>query len=319
MAIVDTGTTTTRPDLGIAAFEYTPTNEGFIADRVLPVVGVSRKASTFTRIAREDMLKVENTKRSTGGHYQRIGLKVEEDSYACIENGLEEVLGDDDRALYDDQFEVELAHTLQLTHKIQLTREQEVAAAILNTTTWTGSALYTDVKANPWSTVGTGVIAQVSAAGEIVRKNCGQKPNALILSAAAATRLTQNTGIRSAISGVEALTIDHLLNRIGAIIGVPNLIVGGQIYDSAKEGQSFVSADIWSDKYALLAYLVPPGSLMKTAGLGRTFLWTDDSPDMLNVEQYRENQSRGDVFRVRHTRVEKIFDPYYAHLLRIET
>ena len=34
--------------------------------------------------------------------------------------------------------------------------------------------------------------------------------------------------------------------------------------------------------------------------LGRTFLWTADSPQNLVVEQYREEQTRSEIYRVRH-------------------
>ena len=35
-------------------------------------------------------------------------------------------------------------------------------------------------------------------------------------------------------------------------------------------------------------------------GIGRTFLWTEDSPENPIVEEYREEKKRSDVFRVRH-------------------
>jgi hypothetical protein len=56
---------------------------------------------------------------------------------------------------------------------------------------------------------------------------------------------------------------------------------------------------------------------VKSAGLGRTFIWQADSPSPVVTEQYRDEAVRGDVFRVRHTRDEKVFDPYCGLLLEI--
>jgi hypothetical protein len=40
-------------------------------------------------------------------------------------------------------------------------------------------------------------------------------------------------------------------------------------------------------------------SNLKEACIGRTFLWTEDTPDNLVTEEYREEQTRSNVYRVR--------------------
>jgi hypothetical protein len=56
---------------------------------------------------------------------------------------------------------------------------------------------------------------------------------------------------------------------------------------------------VWSNEYAALVK-ISAGIDIVTPGIGRTFLWTADSPQNPIVEQYREETKRSDVFRVRH-------------------
>jgi hypothetical protein len=44
--------------------------------------------------------------------------------------------------------------------------------------------------------------------------------------------------------------------------------------------------------------------------VGRTFLWTADSPSNAVVEEYREEQTRSDVYRVRHNVSEALLKSY---------
>ena len=52
--------------------------------------------------------------------------------------------------------------------------------------------------------------------------------------------------------------------------------------------------------------------------IGRTFLWTEDSPTNMVVESYEENQTRSTVVRVRHNVDEKRIDPYFGFLLKVD-
>jgi hypothetical protein len=42
-----------------------------------------------------------------------------------------------------------------------------------------------------------------------------------------------------------------------------------------------------------------------------------DSPENAVVEQYRAEEIRSDIFRVRQHVDEMVIDPYFAHLLKI--
>ena len=304
-----------REDLGEALHEYNPAGEGFIATEVLPIKTVRKKAATVSVITREN-LKRADVKHANGSAFNRINMTIEDLAYACIDRGLEGGLTDDDRENYADDFDAELETTMQVERHLLIEQEIRVATMLFNTSTWTGAPLYTDNSAAPWDAAGSAVIAQILAAKEMVRVNTGYTADSMLIGPVSMQNLLLNTGIRGCFVGVTILTEAMLRANIGSIFGIQNLYVGNEIYDSALEGQTFVGADIWSDDYALVfKKQVGPTS---SGGLGRSILWDRMSPGNITVAQYREEQTESDIFRARHYIQEKVFDAYFAHLMKID-
>ncbi|MGA1979468.1 MAG: hypothetical protein ABSG99_02730 [Sedimentisphaerales bacterium] len=310
-----------RMDLGEAFHEYDPSVDGFIATQVLPALPVAKEAATMSVITREN-LKRADAKHSNGAAFNRINLISEDKAYACEDYGLEIQLTDKDRAKYRDDYDAEIESSQALAKKIFNELEIRVATAVFNTTTWaTGTAaLYTDNKATPWSTTTTDPIIQVAAAKEKVRVNSGVRADALIIGEPALNHLLANTVIRARFPGVAVISEAMLRANLAAIFGLTDLIVGGAVYDSAKEGQVFTGADIWDYKYAMVAK-IQRGPTRVNPGIGRVMTWEEltDAADIAPVLQYREEQTVSDIFRIQQYLDELIFDAYFGHLMRIET
>ena len=62
----------------------------------------------------------------------------------------------------------------------------------------------------------------------------------------------------------------------------------------------FSISDMWDDEYFSLAVVSNGSPSLEEPVLGRTFLWTADSPDPIVSEQYREDQRRAWIHRTRH-------------------
>lgn len=309
---------TPRLDLAEAMYEYDPNAAQFIAPQILPVFNVPKMEANFSKITRESLLKRASTKRNGRGAFNRVDMYAEDASYKCKENGLEGPLFDQDRANYASEFDAEEATTYTIWMKLMMEMEVRVRDLVFNTTTWTGAPLYTSYAANPWDNIATDIIGQVLTSKEKVRLNTGVMPNALIVGAAQLANMLKNTGIKAQFPGAALITLDMIRQSLPAIFGLSRLIVGGQVYDSADEGQDFSGADIWGDDYAMVAVVADPGDRLVKPCLGRTFLWTPITPSIDMVEQYREEQITADIFRVRQYTDEEIFDPYYAHLMLVD-
>jgi len=307
-----------RADLGAAFMEYRPDAAGLIATQVFPILRTTKQAATFLKITRESLLKLIDVKRASGGAYNRLNMYAEDDSYKCEEKGAEAPVRDDQRSFYATEFDADLSAMTHIGLKVSMALEIVVKALVFNTGTFTGTALYTDNSSAPWDNIASDIIGQVIDAKEMVRKNTGMSPNTLVVGAATLANMLKNTAIRAQFPGAAVVTLAMIQSALSSIFGLTKLMVGGQVYDSAKEGQAFSGTDIWPDDYASVCLTAEENSPIDTPCVGRTFLWTPDSPEIITAEQYREEQTRSDIFRGRHDVHAKLFDAYFAHLLKID-
>jgi len=214
---------------------------------------------------------------------------------------------------------LEVEKTAILKLRMLLKRELRVKNLLFNTTTWTGSALYTDNSGSPWDNIATDIISQVVAAKEKVRLGTGVRPNALIVGESAVQNMIKNTGIKARFQNTDTITVDMIRNGMASIFGLRYLMVGDTVYNSADEGQAFSGAEIWPDDYAMVAVIADgPGAPVITPCVGRTLRWTEMADGLLVPEMYREPQTKSDILQVEDYVDEKVFDPYFAHLMKID-
>lgn len=309
---------TPRLDLAQAFMEFIPDGVSLIAEKALPVIDVPRKAATFTKITREDIMRIDslNKSRGTKAAYPRVELGAEDDTYACVEYGVEALVGDDERELYKNDFDLEAATMMKLTTDLLMNLEYRAASLLFNTSTWTGSSLYTDNSGSPWSTSSTDIVAQVNAAKDKVRSATGLEPDTLIVNRTNLDYLLNNDDIVGRVVYTARGDMAAISNALAPIFGLRQVLVGDAYRNSAAEGQTFSSSAIWSSTYAMLAK-VGTGSNLTEPCVGRIFRWSDDSPSNIVVEQYRDEERRADVYRVRHNLDEKVFDANFAHLMKV--
>ena len=309
-----------KPWVAKALMEWSPDDQLYAADKVLPMSGVQVQDGTLPIVQREDMLRIENTELSPGATYGRVEFREKGLQFHCVKNGLEAQITDEDRALYKTAFDVELVKAKQVRTMMAVKRESRVATAIFNTTVWTGAALYTDNSGSPWTTVGTDVFTQIEAALEKVRLGSGMLANALVLNTTNIGRLLANTVIRARYPGAAIITRQMLVDTLAQLFGIQQIIECGAVYSSAAEGQTFVGANIWSNLYAMLAR-VCTGSDLSQPGLGRTIRWDAVSGMEADVEvsTYREEQTDSDVIKVRNYLDELVLGSAFGHLMKIAT
>ena len=130
--------------------------------------------------------------------------------------------------------------------------------------------------------------------------------------------LLKNDDIIARFPGASLITEAMIRANLAAIFGLQQLLVGSASYNSADEGQDASMADLWADDYAMVAALGREGMPMTEPQLGRTIVWENYIPDVDYVEQYREEQTKSDIFRVEEYTQYKVFDAYFGHLMKID-
>ena len=309
---------TPRLDLGVALMEFLDQQSDFIGPQAFPVFKSNLKSAAYSAITRESLAQTGDTKRSQRGNYNRGSFGAKDKTFACVENGWEQPLSDDERKLYSRDFDAEFAATKIAEGVVLRNQEARIAAKVFDTAVFTGSSLYLDVSSSaPWTTVGSAIKSTITAGKAAMRANCGMLPNALILNYTNVERLKATTEIKDAIKYTSFPSDDMLFSALASYFGVKKVLVGNAIKNSAKEGATFSGADIWSNLYAALAIVPDNAEDLSLPALGRTFLWTEDCPENVFVEYYRDETIRSDVFRTRQHTDENLIDKYFGFLIKV--
>ncbi len=308
-----------RP-VAMALNEYN-TDEGFMADQILPMGDSRVDHGSLPVIKRDSAMRIEEDTVGNGAIYGRVKFDAKGLEFTCRKRGLEGQITEEDQAIYADFFDVAQVKAQGVVGKLMRGRENRVAAAVFNTSTWTGEAKFTDVHSSgPWATTSTDVVTQIEAAKQYVQKNSGFRANALILNDVNLGRLLANTVIRARFPGAPIITRAMLEQAMGAIFGLDRLVVCSAMKNAALEGQDYSGDYIWSSSYVMVARVIPQGASLDTAGLGRTMRWTGlmgGESMAYEVEMYDERQSDSVVVKVRNALDELILGSEYGHLLQV--
>jgi len=288
-----------RPDLGALVYEYLETAPamGFIGLEVMPIFETIEQSAQYPVIPQEALLKIQDTKRAMRGKYNRSDYEFEEGYYGTSENGWEEPVDDRERKLYRNKFDCDVVAVKRATNHILRGQEKRVADKVFNATNFTANAI-----TNEWDDASNAVpIDDVNTGKLSVRNACGMLPNALIIAYSTYLNLKRCDQIVDLLKYTfPGIDINRMTSaQLAAVMDVERVLVGGAIYDAAKKGQDASITDLWSNEYAMLTRVSDSPDISEPC-IGRTFLWTEDSPGNVVTEEYREEQSRGDVFRVRH-------------------
>lgn len=304
-------------------FDLAMDRQGFIAHRVFPVIDVARAAGNFGIIPVEQLLQNRETTRAPGAGYSRSNFTFEPATYGTQEHGAEEPVDDNQRAMYRDYFDAERIAIERARDVILRNWEKRVAAAVFNSSIWTGSALTTAVSV-PWSTPATATpVDDIDAARQKAWDGCGLWPNAVIMNRRNFHLVRKTAQVIDAVAsqgaGSSVRARDITAQILAAVFDVDYVLVAGGAKNTAAEGQSAAFGQIWANANVMVCRVATTDDIEEPC-IGRTFRWTDDdnggdkeAPHI--VEQYREEKVRGEIYRARHQTDEKRLYHVCGHLL----
>lgn len=306
---------TPRADMAVLVDEYKVNGMNLIARKVLPKHSVHLEEASGIPVLKRENLKLEDMDHANGATFPRIDTYLGETGYKCVDRGLEGKVTKKDYKKYATQFDAEASKVKVIRRKVLLGREKRVADKVFNPAFFAGPKLYTDNSSAPWDDITTMIADQIQAGMNIVRANMGLRANTLVINDVSFQNMKKNTQLLGRFPGVQILTMEMIESALAAVCGIKQILVGDAIYDSAAEGQDFVSGDIWSDDYAMVC-AVSEGAL-EEGGLGRTFEWDEMDQEDDAVVQYPESQTDSNVFRIREYTDENIFEKFCGHLIKI--
>lgn len=296
-----TGTLLRRPDLGeqVLAYIEDPSSE-YVGLQIFPPKMVSESSGIYSVIPADVLLgTIEDVRRAPRGAFNRSDWEFERGKYSTSEKGHEEPMDDSEFKQLEKEApglaeEISISRAMKIVLRAQ---EKRIADKLFNETNFTANAV-----ANKWTDAAKATpVDDVFAAKSAFRTQCGMQPDALVITWDVCQAVKRCAQIREQLKYTfPGIDLNRLsVEQLKAILDVPRIIVAGAIYNSAGKGSDPALANIWSGSYAALIK-ISSGPDLSVPGVGRTFIWSEDSAENPIVEQYREEQIRSDVFRVRH-------------------
>lgn len=295
-----TPATTPRPELDALVKEYDlmANASGFVGTQIMPLRSVAKQSGAFPKISKEDLLRVTSDKRAPRGGYNRIDTGFGEDTFSTEEYGLEGVVDDSLADLYEDYIDAEAEVVSQLLFQQALNQEIRHRDIVY--------AQSSNAVGTSWSTYATATPRDdVRDAARSIKRLVGIKPNLLVLTEEKFQDILKcSEFLDNAKFTGNPLTMgmDAQINLVSQFLGIQQIAIADGVTNTADEGQSFSGSDLWAAGTGFLA--VTGNTILGGPKFGLTLGYDSDS--IVGVEDYREEQARGNVLRVRRWRQEKV-------------
>lgn len=297
-------------DLNLKVEEAAQTDSFFIAQRVLPMLPVPIKSGQYPKLTKSngELLTPNSTVRAAKSEYARANRAWTNDTYDCLDRGLEEAVDDADAKDLRRFFDAESATARYVLRAMMLDYEIRVQAALFNTTNF-GAATNSQVAYTYANRATIDFPSDILAAIERVNDNGGQA-NTIVLSSTVLNRLKLTTLLQNFCRG--SLPGDATLNITAQALagafadnGISQVLIGRSRYNSAKKGQNYSAASVWGTGFVWVGEV--QSGPADAGGAGRTFVWNEEG-GLFVTETYREDKLRSTVVRVRQNTAEKIID-----------
>lgn len=303
------------PFLSGVARRYQPS--GFIADQVLPRVGVTKLSGQyptfdesfwFGQFGGDNKIKDRQPAKE-------VDFSWSVDTFLAEEFALKISLSDLERDQAENELRLETSKVEFLQSQQALAREIRVAAAL--DTISNGGQLNNSMTSTPatnWDT-STAIETDLQTGAQAIYDRTGLTPNVLILpwklAYAVALNSTFSAKLRYDAAGEPRAFID-----LGSAVlpthihGMRVIIPKGAIKNTAKEGATKSNSEVWGDEARLL-YVDPNGGGWGVPSVGYQLTHTPPT-----VTRWRQNDPDVEYIRVTERQDEKICAPEAGYVLR---
>jgi hypothetical protein len=252
-----------RPLTNLSVAYIQDQNE-FIADKVFPVVPVSKKSDDYYVYDKETFARAIAHQREGAEESKGSGWKVGTDTYKCRQQSFHHDVPKDIAENNDAPLEPFKDAVDFVTRAMLLKREKDFIDAYVRSGVWTNEEA-TVANTDKWDNyTDSDPYTHVQNAVRTVQKACLVKPNVLLLSPYAFDALANHPDLkdRYKYTTSESLTAEMLAR----VLKIERVLVGEAVSVTSNEGQTS-TMDYMMGKNALLVYAARrPSILMPSAG-----------------------------------------------------
>jgi hypothetical protein len=249
--------------------------EGFVADRVFPVVPVEKQSDLYFTYDKSYWYRSEMQKRAPATESAGAGYGVSTASYRADVWALHKDIDDQTRANADEGIDMEGDATRFLSLQALLRKDKTWVANFFTTGLWTGDQTgvaagpganqflqFDQSASDPFKTIRAQILA--------VQKRTGYKPNTLVMGAEVWNTLADHAALTERIKYTERAIIDTEL--LASALGIDRVFIASGVENTGPEGGT-ASYSFIAGKSMLLVYSAARPSLQEPSG-GYTFSWT---------------------------------------------
>lgn len=287
-------------------------NEEYIAEKILPVVPVVKDTAQIATYGM-DNLRIEESLRAQGSGANEVNHTLTLGShYILKDHALKEFVTKEEEDNADKPITPRIDATENLTDRMQVIKEKELADAMANTgvitqnVTLSGTDQWSDfTNSDPFDDIKTGM--------EAVRSGSGMLPNSFIMSYSVMMTLMIHPDVIARLVNVTVVTSDMVIQALKlAFPNIKNVWIGSAQYNSGVEGGTDTLADIWG-KHFWIGYISERPRLKS-----RSFGYTYQAPGQnrqVKVLAYDEDRE-GRFVRVNDKYDQKLVDNKCMYLIK---
>lgn len=258
-----------------------------IADQVFPEVPVQKESDQYFIYSR-DHLRLDETIRANRAESNEVGYDHSTATYTLEEHALKELISDRDRNNADAPLNLDMDVTEDLTQRIMIRREVEVANIAFTTGSWANNA--TVGSATAWNTSASNPISDVLTATASVLQNGFIRPNSAVLgwTPFSLSKINSVTTDRIKYTSRESITPEIL----AGLFDLDKVLIGQAARITSAEGATETTGFIWGANG--LIYYRPPTPRLKTPSAGYTLT----VGGRFRTKKWREEKKAGDYIEV---------------------
>lgn len=255
---------------------YIQNASNFIADKVFPVVPVSKQSDRYFVYNREDWFRQDARLRAPSTESAGSGFEIDNTpTYYAPVYAIHKDVDDKIRANADAPINMDRDATEYVTQQLLLKREKQFVDNNFTSGVWgqdlTGKASSpTTNQFLQWDAANSTPIDDVSDASMIIASKTGFKPNVLVLSPKVFAAVKNNANVVERIKYTQRGVVTE--DILAGLFGVDRVLVPYGVENTAAEGKNGSYSFIYG-KNALLAYSNPRPSILQPSA-GYTFSWT---------------------------------------------
>jgi len=271
-------------------------NTGYIADRVFPLVRSDKQSNKYFTWTKDFWFRNYVQKRTPGDIYPEGGLELSSDSFFCDIFHLAFPLTDEETANQDEAVELETTGSEWLADQFMLNREAKIVADFFKTGVWANET--TLAGTDQWSDFANSDPENDILTGrQTIQKATAQKVSQLVMGVEVRDQLAQHPLLLEKFKYTSVAILSD--SQIAQALGVPSLLVGEAVDNSAVEGATFVGEYMWGKNAMLIHVPTSPGR--RTPSAGYTFWWDANGQQMMvPISRIREDNRDRDLLKAKH-------------------